>query len=85
MFSGECSGFLEKLNKWFSQFFHEEFGRVPSRVVDTWCVFPEFGSSGFMMNTRLEDVLASLGDGRDIRSIGAVTVRLTWDVESFEI
>ena len=85
MFSGERSGFLEKLNKWFSQFFHEEFGRVPFWVVDTWCVFPEFGSSGFMMNTCLEDVLACLGDGRDIRSVGAVTVCLTRYVESFEV
>ena len=85
MFSGERSRFLEKLNKWFSQFFHEEFRRVPSWVIDTWCDFPEFGSSGFMMNTRLEDVLACLGDGRDIRFSGAVAVWLTRYVEPFEV
>ena len=85
VFSGERSWILEKLNEWFSKLFHEEFGGVPSWVVNAGCVFPEFGSSGFVMNTRLEDVLACLGDGRDISCTWAVTGRLTRDVESFEI
>ena len=76
---------MEKLNEWFSKFFHEKFGGVPSRVINVGCVFPEFGSSGFVMNTRLEDVLACLGDWRDIRFTWAVTGRLTRDVESFEV
>ena len=37
------------------------------------------------MNTRLEDVLAGLGDGKRIRFTEAVTLRLTRDVESFEV
>ena len=85
VFSGERSWILEKLNEWFSEFFHEKFGGVPSWVVNAGCVFPEFGSSGFMMNTRLEDVLARLGDGRDIKFTWAVTGRLTRDVESFKV
>ena len=76
---------MEKLNEWFSEFFHEKFGGVPSWVVNAGCVFPEFGSRGFVMNTRLEDVLASLGDGKDIRFTEAVTGRFTRDVESFEV
>ena len=76
---------MEKLNERFSKFFHEKFGGVPSWVIDAGCVFPKFGSSGFVMNTRLEDVLACLGDGKDIRFTDAVTLRLTWDVESFEV
>ena len=76
---------MEKLNEWFSKLFHEEFGGVPSRVVNAGGMFPEFGSSGFVMNTRLEDVLACLGDGKDIRFTEAVTLRLTRDVESFEV
>ena len=58
---------------------------MPSWVIDTWGVFPEFGSSGFVMNTRLEDVLACLGDGRNIKSVGAVAVWLAWYVEPFEV
>ena len=58
---------------------------MPSRVVNACCVFPEFGSSGFVMNTRLEDVLARLGDEKDIRFTEAVTERLARDVEPFEV
>ena len=85
MFPGEHSGFLEKLNEWFLKFFHEEFGGVPSWIVNACCVFPEFGSSGFVMNTRLEDVLACLGDRKDIRFTEAVTERLARDIEPFEV
>ena len=76
---------MEKLNEWFSEFFHEKFGGVPSWVINAGCVFPEFGSSGFVMNTRLEDVLACLGDGKDTRFTCAVTLRLARDVESFKV
>ena len=58
---------------------------MPSWVINAGCVFPEFGSRGFVMNTRLEDVLASLGDGKDIRFTEAVTGRFTRDVKSFEV
>ena len=58
---------------------------MPFWIDNACCVFPEFGSCGFVMNTRLEDVLASLGDERDIRFTEAVTERLARDVELFEV
>ena len=58
---------------------------MPPWVIDARRGFPKFDSGEFMVGTCFEDVLACLGDGKDIRFTEAVTLRLTRDVESFEV
>ena len=48
----------------FNEFLAEEVGRVPSRIVDSWRLDAEDRSSIFVKGASLDDMLASLGDGR---------------------